>query len=139
LRERLFSRLIIDQETGCLLWTGGTAKFGYGRVSVNGYPQHVHQVMYEMFVGPVPDGLELDHLCRVPRCASPAHLEAVTHKVNMLRSQTPAAANATKTHCDRGHEYDLLNTYFAPGTGHRQCRACNQDRERRRSRRKTAE
>ena len=131
LRERVLRQLVTDQESGCLLWAGCVRSNGYAYITCGSKLLLVHRLMYEWFVGPIPEGLELDHLCRVTRCAAPAHLEAVTHRVNMLRSKTPAAANAVKNHCDRGHEFDLLNTYFTP-QGFRQCRECNRAAERRR-------
>lgn len=122
LRDRVFSRLIVDPETNCLLWTGSKVK-GYGTVQVAvRRPAYVHRLMYEWFVGPIPDGSEIDHLCRVKHCASPAHLEAVTHIENIRRGQT-GAHNAVKTHCPKGHAYDETNTYRNPD-GRRQCRQC---------------
>jgi len=121
LRERLFSQLIIDP-SGCLLWTGGTRR-GYGRIKINGRSYQVHRIVYEMFAGPVPEGLDLDHLCRVRHCAAPSHLEAVTPRVNNMRSTSPSAINITKTHCAKGHEFDLINTSFTP-SGRRACRIC---------------
>lgn len=91
---RLFSKLVIDQSTGCLLWTGACNDQGYGHLHVGGRTGrqvYVHRLMYELFVDSVPDGLEIDHLCKVPRCASPAHLEAVTHRENILRGESPIA------------------------------------------------
>jgi hypothetical protein len=85
LRERLFSRLIAEP-SGCLVWTGHKDEYGYGRIQAGtGRPQYVHRVVYLLEVGQIPDGLELDHLCMNPSCASPAHLEAVTHAENMRR------------------------------------------------------
>ena len=124
LKERLFPRLIINPETGCLLWTGAISGGGYGYISMPGRKLlRVHRVMYELFVGPIPDGMVLDHLCRVRRCASPAHLEAVTHRTNTLRGESPAAIAVAMNACDRGHEFDLINTYWTPD-GKRHCRAC---------------
>jgi excisionase family DNA binding protein len=87
LRERMLSRLIIDP-SGCLLWTGARNSSGYGHIRVGGgrSDAFVHRLMYEMFAEPIPDGLELDHLCRVRHCASPAHLEPVTSGQNKLRA-----------------------------------------------------
>ncbi len=129
LRDRLFSRLMIDP-SGCVLWTGAVNSGGYGTIWSDGRNRLVHRVMYEMFAGPIPDGLQLDHLCRVRHCAAPAHLEPVTVRVNLFRGQTPAAANAAKAQCPRGHAYDLLNTYRNP-QGRRECRACNRESSRR--------
>jgi hypothetical protein len=122
LRERLLSRLIIDP-SGCLLWTGATAN-GYGYIDVGGKRLgRVHRVMWELLEAPIPAGLVLDHLCRVRHCASIAHLEVVTPRVKTLRGEGPSAKEAAQTHCDRGHEFDLINTYWTPD-GKRRCRAC---------------
>ena len=94
LRERLLSRLIIEPETGCLIWPGACNSDGYGHMFTAGRPQHVHRLMYEMFSAPVPAGMELDHLCRVRHCASPAHLEPVTHAENNRRAAASRKAVA---------------------------------------------
>lgn len=86
LRERLLSRLVIDPDSDCVLWTGQRVR-GYGRISVNSRTAPVHRVMYELFAGPVPEGLTLDHLCRVRNCANVAHLEPVTLAENIRRAQ----------------------------------------------------
>jgi hypothetical protein len=65
-----------------------------------------HRVIYEYLVGPIPDGLSIDHLCRVRHCVNPAHLEPVTHRENVLRGQAPTAVNGRKTRCKRGHEFN---------------------------------
>src|SRR5262245_35041552 len=93
-RSRVLAKLIIDQESGCLLWTGYVAPNGYGNTG----GRLVHRLMYEWFNGPIPDGLEIDHTCRVKHCAAPAHLEAVTHAENRRRAMD-------KTHCKRGHKW----------------------------------
>ncbi len=130
LRDRVLSRLIIDP-SGCLLWTGAITAGGYGVVGASSprRVEYVHRLMYQWFVGPIPDGHQLDHLCRVRRCASPADLEAVTARMNVLRSTAPTAVNSVATHCVNGHEFDLLNTYFRPDRTGRQCRKCRQLRK----------
>lgn len=110
----------IADPDGCWEWRGTRAKFGYGMVTILGVPQVVHRITY----GPIPDGLEIDHLCRNPCCVRPDHLEAVTHKVNMERGLV-----ANKTQCRNGHEYTEKNTYVAP-TGSRQCKECRNIRAR---------
>ena len=130
LRERVFSRLIIDP-SGCLIWTGKPASTGYGQVEAGGRGLYAHRLMYEWFVGPIPSGTQIDHLCRNRLCAAPAHLEAVSRKTNILRGVGPSANQARMDHCQRGHEFDLLNTYWRSDRhGGRQCRACNRDSQR---------
>jgi HNH endonuclease len=93
-----------NPETGCLLWTGCVhKKTGYGHIKVEGRNRCAHIVVYEEEVGPVPEGLELDHTCKNRACVEIDHLEPVTSKVNCHRSDSPAALNARKTHCDNGH------------------------------------
>lgn len=112
---------------GCWLWTARINNRGYGEYSLSGQRKLAHRASYELLVGPIPDGHELDHLCRTPRCVNPAHLEPVTHLENMGRSVT-----ATKTHCKNGHEFDAENTRL-DRNGHRRCRACRTIASRNRS------
>jgi HNH endonuclease len=92
--------------------------------------------MYRLLVGPVPEGLELDHLCRNRACVNPAHLEPVSHRENVLRGASFAAINAVKTHCIHdGHPFDDVNTIVRP-EGRRGCRACMNAAQRRYQRRK---
>lgn len=116
----------VDKTDGCWLWKGQRfVSSGYGQFSVGGRARVAHKVAYQWLVGPVPDGLELDHLCRVRHCVNPSHLEAVTHQENTLRGVGPTAANALKTHCPAGHPYDEANTYVTPTRPTaRYCRAC---------------
>lgn len=125
--ERLEAR--IDRESGapCWLWTGPLNDQGYGRYFPNAEsprPIRAHRAAYEFFVGPIPEGLELDHLCRVRHCVNPEHVEPVTHAENVRRG---AAGNnkRAKTHCPQGHPYSGDNLYLYPGPRvHRGCRAC---------------
>jgi hypothetical protein len=128
LAERLMAKVVVDAETGCWLWTGSTGRGGYGQISSGAAKKHllVHRVSYEIHVGPIPEGLTLDHLCRVRRCCNPTHLEPVTLRENVLRGETLAAANAAKGRCPQGHEYTPENTYvYRRG---RACRICSRAR-----------
>jgi len=92
----------------------------------------VHRIAYEFALGPIPDGLTLDHLCRNTICCNPAHLEPVTLRVNTLRGTSPIADNARKTHCKNGHPFDEANTYNPPKQPtHRHCRICQNERGKR--------
>lgn len=128
--ERMWAKFQRD-ENGCWLWTGCIMATGYGQVNLGGRSAGLsvaHRAMYELIVGPVPPGLDLDHLCRVRHCVNPSHLEPVTRRVNLLRGETVTAANAAKTHCPQGHAYDEANTIRYEGK--RQCRICGNDRRR---------
>ncbi|HJT99697.1 MAG TPA: HNH endonuclease signature motif containing protein [Actinomycetes bacterium] len=109
----------------CWLWTGATALSGYGRFTLGGAHGPIvqaHRFAYELLVGPIPAGLELDHLCAMPPCVNPAHAEPVTGAENNRRSRSRSAENLRKTHCPQGHPYDQANTYWY--RGHRHCRTC---------------
>lgn len=112
---------------GCWIWSGCISGDGYGVVWVAPKNRKAHRVAYEEFVGPIPDGLALDHLCRVRRCVNPAHLEPVTNRTNSLRGETIAAKHASVTHCPQGHEYTPENTYSSK-RGERDCRICRRVR-----------
>ncbi len=123
-------------ENGCWVWTAAkTAEDGYGKLSVEGTLTPAHRASYEVFVGPIPDGLDIDHLCRNRSCVNPEHLEPVTRRENLLRGQTLAAENAARTHCKRGHEFTDENTRI-DSQGGRRCITCVRAYERRRSRRR---
>ncbi len=120
----------VNKTDTCWLWTAATAH-GYGRFFFGGRLTPAHRVAYEMLVGPIPDGLHLDHLCRTPACVNPAHLEPVTQRENTLRGEAPPAIHAAVTHCPSGHPYDQANTY-RDRNGWRQCRTCRTQHSRRR-------
>lgn len=103
----------------CVLWTGTKTPTGYGQINFGGRRLAVHRVSYVAFKGTIPDGLEIDHLCRVRHCVNPHHLEAVTHAENLRR----AVPRSLKTHCKHGHEYTPENSYVPP-RGKRECWTC---------------
>ncbi|WP_329114539.1 HNH endonuclease signature motif containing protein [Streptomyces sp. NBC_01353] len=122
---------------GCVLYTGYITDGGYGQISVNGSQKLAHRAIYELTVGPIPEGMELDHIChnrdsscvggtscRHRRCINVDHLEPVTGAENTRRGRT-WAINGTKTHCPQGHPYDDENTHRYGGR--RYCRACNRE------------
>lgn len=121
LPERIRSKITLTPD-GCWQWAGAVQSRGYGSVSYRGRVQSTHRLAYELLVGEIPEGLQIDHLCRNKRCCNPDHLEPVTGAVNC--SRTPAA---TKTHCVRGHALsgDNLVVKVQPsGRTIRNCRTC---------------
>lgn len=118
--EKLIAGSVRDDETGCLRWTGRHDAKDYGEISVSGRSRRVHRVAHEVWIGPIPAGKEIDHVyangCRYRDCIEPAHLEAVTHKENLLRKTSRI------THCPHGHEYTDENTITE--RGRRKCREC---------------
>ena len=131
----------------CWLWPGAVnIRHGYayacapGRGS-KGRPVLAHRYAYQLLRGPIPDGMHLDHLCRVRHCFNPWHLEAVTPQENLLRSTNHIARNAEKTHCPHGHPYSGENTYRKPSMhgATRECRTCHRERERARARTRRTE
>jgi hypothetical protein len=133
LPERFWTKVTLTEQ-GCWTWTASLFRKGYACFAVplgDGAWKRVraHRHAYLILVGPVSDGLHLDHLCRNRACVNPAHLEPVSPQVNVLRGETPAAANAAKTHCVHGHPFDEANTYRNP-SGSRSCRACQRQYKR---------
>ncbi len=151
LEERFWAKAQPEPNTGCWLWLGNIQPNGYSYISSNnGRTNRIaHRVAYELLVGPIPEHLEIDHLCRNRECVNPQHLEAVTHSVNQKRSpvvrlrlQKMAAAaldmritnlRASST-CRRGHLWNRENTYYYPNSprGQRGCRICQNESLRRR-------
>jgi hypothetical protein len=121
---------VVEDENGCWIWQRFITPYGYGQTAIPTYGPtfrmrtvHAHRVSYEAFVGPIPEGLVIDHLCRVRACSNPAHLEPVTSRENLMRGETLAAANVIKTHCPQGHAYTAGN--LRGNRSGRSCRECH--------------
>ena len=107
---------------GCWEWQRRRRGSKYAVMEFDRRPRSVHRIMYTFAWGDIPEGLELDHICRNQYCVNPFHLEAVTHKKNMERGDF---STLIKTHCIRGHPFAGPNIYIRPGNGYRQCYACS--------------
>ena len=118
---KIVTRSVID-ENGCWLWQGGRTS-GYGQIRVHGRREVCHRVTYKFIKGDIPDGLELDHICRVRHCVNPDHVEPVTHATNIFRA---ALGQRNSNTCKYGHEWTPDNTYIRDDNGqiHRQCKMC---------------
>lgn len=125
--ERFEAKYIPVTESGCWLWIGAKHdKYGYGSFLFNGVIKLAHRASYELFIGKIPEGLYLDHKCRIPRCVNPAHLEPVTNTENVRRGLKVRL----KTHCLRGHPWTDENKYKNPGSGRHNCRICQREAQR---------
>lgn len=116
--EYLESRSICRPD-GCIVWIAGKTNKGYGLGNKDGIKTTAHRLSYLINVGEVPNGMEIDHLCKNTLCINPKHLEAVTRKVNIGRG-----SKAQQTHCVNGHKFTSSNTYFKKSNGCRVCRQC---------------
>lgn len=125
-------RLVEIDDNGCWLWLGSRRPDRkYGRIKIAGRDYSPHRVTYEMLVGPIPEGLVIDHLCKVTLCCNPEHLEPVTIRENSLRSAVSiAAVNASKTQCVNGHDFTEATTGYRADNGTRYCKVCHQERKR---------
>jgi len=130
--DRLRAKVVLTED-GCWVFTNNLTPGGYAKVRVGGRLQMAHRVSYETFVGPIPDGLQIDHLCRIRACVNPKHLEPVTRSTNVQRGLAGAVSHAkamARTHCAHGHPWTPENT--SQGPRQRRCRACNREQLRRR-------
>ena len=145
--ERFWSKVDKDQiGTGCWVWKAFKDRHGYGKFwdgtrLPSGNPRKVlaHRFAYELLVGPIPDGLQIDHLCRNRSCVNPAHMEPVTSGENVRRGNSPRLSGErmrAKAHCPQGHKYTQENTYVWRGVRH--CRECRRIRAREQRRKNRA-
>jgi len=109
-------------DSGCWIWRAALDRHGYGEFWFDGKLRRAHRVSYELYVGPIPDGMTVDHLCFTPACVNPSHMQIVTMPANSRRQRS-----ALKEVCVNGHPYDHTNTYYRPN-GQRDCRACIRER-----------
>lgn len=105
----------LDQ--GCWIWEAGKSAQGYGEMTIMGAVQLAHRVSYELFIGPIPSGLHIDHLCMTKECVNPFHLEPVTLRENIRRAQE------THTHCNYGHLFTIRSD------GKKKCYVCSRKRD----------
>ena len=117
----------VDASGPCWLWTGYTMPSGYGRMTRKQIGYLAHRYAWELLVGPIPNGMELDHLCKVRNCVNPDHPEPVSHAENNRRSGNLAGLRSRQTHCKNGHEFAEENIY-RNARGNRVCRACTRKR-----------
>jgi hypothetical protein len=135
LEDRFMGKVIMIPESTCWYWSGGIDRYGYGQIKVSKRTRAAHRIAYELFNGPIPDGLQIDHICRTRDCVNPRHLEAVTARENTLRSPVaPASINSRMTHCKRGHRLSGDNLVPSLLRLQRRCLICSRMVQRERAR-----
>lgn len=134
---RFWAKVVVDCACDCWVWVGARTAAGYGQLNLRYRRTYAHRAAYETWRGPIPDGLHIDHLCRVRACANPWHMEPVTREENWMRGVGAPAVNARKTHCDYGHpiegpEAKLAQYKCLTILGRRSCLICERRRQRER-------
>lgn len=130
-QAKLLGRKVVD-DNGCWNWPGQKTPLGYGQMRVGppaGRREYVHRISHRLFVGPIPDGYDVDHLCRNTSCYNPEHLEAVPHRTNVLRGEAPGSKVARTNICGKGL-HDMAEVGYVRTDGSRQCRECQREWER---------
>jgi hypothetical protein len=129
LEERFWAS--VHKTDSCWLWEGTVdITTGYGRFSHDGSYTYAHRWAFVQFKGSIPEGMHLDHLCKVRNCVRPEHLEVVTLAENVMRGDGITAQKARQTECVHGHEFTVENTYIDPKRGSRGCRKCRNENRR---------
>ena len=136
LPRRFWDKAVLYPD-GCWVWTAALNNEGYAAFTMGGRSL-AHRIAYEELVGPIPEGMVLDHVCRTRSCVNPAHLEPVTQSENLLRGNTANARKSAQLSCIHGHEFTDENTYIKPN-GTRACRECDRTRSREYQRRRRHE
>lgn len=120
---RFKTKVFVNLDTHCWVWTACKTGGGYGLFGYQGKNVLAHRFSYQLILGEIPPGMQLDHLCRNRGCVNPSHMEPVSCRENLARGRTLMAANLLVQKCPNDHPYDELNTYVTK-KGARQCRAC---------------
>jgi hypothetical protein len=115
----------IDLDAFCDLWQGAKNSEGYGYLEIDGRRVYAHRVSYQLHVGPIPRGWQVDHLCRKRACIEPGHLETVTNRENTLRGNHPLVVLRRQAHCRRGHDQRVSANVYTRPDGRRRCRPCS--------------
>lgn len=144
-------RIPIDLSQPCWLWSNHIEEHGYARIMIDGAMKYVHRLSYQLHVGPIPRGWQIDHVCHTDAvknntckddavcqhrsCWNPAHLEAVSSYENSMRGNHPLFQVARQKTCSRGHDLTIAENVYTRPNGRRRCRVCQieSQRERRRN------
>lgn len=130
-QDRFDSKTRLVPTTGCLVWLGAPDRDGYGQFRWRNRALLAHRLAWTLANGQIPDGLTIDHLCRVRSCVNPNHLEPVSSRENTRRGVGPTAERARRTHCPKGHPFTSENVMPSVAKfGNRRCLTCNRDHAR---------